>query len=64
MPGEDNRKNCYSITNTRHGTNVAQRTLNGRWCQYDTKDIKCQVMPVIDVVSVVMARAILATPDL
>ncbi len=35
--------------------NTAQRTLNVRWCQYGTKDIKCQVMPtwchlVIDVV--------------
>ncbi len=45
MPGEDSRK-----TVTAHqipgGTNVARRTLNARWSQYGTKDIKCQVEPI------------------
>ncbi len=43
---------------------MAQRTVNVMWCPYDTDDIKCQVVPVIDVVSIVMASAILASPDL
>ncbi len=33
---------------------MVQRILKARWCQYDTKDIKRQVVPVIDVVSVVI----------
>ncbi len=41
------------------GVSMVQRILNAKWCQYDTEDIKCQVVPVIDVVS-----AILAPPDL
>ncbi len=46
------------------GANMAQRTLNARWYQYDAKDIKCQMMPPpTDIVSVVMVRAILASPD-
>ncbi len=46
------------------GASMAQRTLNAKWCQYDTKYIKCQVASVIDVVGVVMASAILASLDL
>ncbi len=46
------------------GTDMAQKALNVRWCQYYTKDIKCQVVPVIDPESVVTASAILASPDL
>ncbi len=46
------------------GANMTRRALNARWCLPDTKDIKCQVLPVIDVVSVVMASAVLAPPDL
>ncbi len=77
MPGEDNRKNCDSTSSTQwcqydtkhikyrvHGANMTQRILNGRWCKYNTEDIKCQLVPVIDVVSVVMASAILAPCDL
>ncbi len=46
------------------GADMAQKTLNAKWCQYDTKDIKCQVVPVIDVLSILMASAILTPPDL
>ncbi len=75
MPGEDNRKNCDNSSNevvliwqkghqTPSGAKMAERTSNARWCQYGTRDIKCQAVPVIDVVSVVMASAILAPPYL
>ncbi len=46
-----------------YGANMAQRTLNGRWCQYDTKGIKCQVVPVTDIGRGVMATATLVPPD-
>ncbi len=46
------------------GANMTQKTLNARWCRYDTKDIKYHVVPVNDVVSVVMASAILTSLDL
>ncbi len=47
MPAEDHRK-------------IVNSTSNIRWYLYGTKDIKCQVVPVIDVVSIVMESAILA----
>ncbi len=40
---------------------MAQRTINAKWRQYDTNDMKCHVREgaIVDVVSVVIASTIL-----